>query len=63
MIQAITQEPFNRGRDADNKLILNPATLAAITTVRDALDALQTYRAYAARAISDRNNRHCDFMR
>ena len=41
VIQAITEEPFNRGSDADKKLILSPATLAAITTFRNALDALQ----------------------
>ena len=41
VIQAITEEPFNRGRDEYNKLILSPATLAAITTFRKALDALQ----------------------
>jgi len=41
VIQAITNEKFNHGRDAAKKLILSPATLDAITTFRKALDALQ----------------------
>lgn len=44
VIQAITNEqfnPVNPGRDADNKLILSPATLAAITAFSKGLDALQ----------------------
>lgn len=41
VIQAISDEKFNLGCDANNKLILSPATLAAITAFRKALDALQ----------------------
>ncbi len=41
VMQAITNEKFNHGRDAAKKLILSPATLDAITTFRKALDALQ----------------------
>jgi hypothetical protein len=41
VIQAITNEPFNRGRDANKKLILDDATLLAIATFRSALDELQ----------------------
>ena len=41
VIQAITHERFDHGRDANNKLILSPATLDAITTFRKGLDALQ----------------------
>ena len=41
VIQAIINEQFNLGRDADNKLILSPATLAAITMFREGLAALQ----------------------
>lgn len=39
--QAMTIEQFNLGRDANNKLILSPATLAAITAFREGLAALQ----------------------
>lgn len=42
VIQAITNEQFNLGRDADNKLILSPATLAAIATFREGLAALHS---------------------
>jgi hypothetical protein len=42
VIQAITNEHFNRGRDADKKLILNPVTLAAIETFREGLAELQS---------------------
>jgi hypothetical protein len=35
VIAAITNEQFNLGRDADKKLILSPATLAAIVTFRE----------------------------
>ena len=41
VIQAISHEQFNLGRDADNKWILNPATLTAIGTFRVALAELQ----------------------
>lgn len=41
VIQAITNEQFNHGLDAEDKWILTPATLAAIATFREALDALQ----------------------
>ena len=40
-IQAISIERFNHRRDAENKLILSPATLAAIDSFRDAFNALQ----------------------
>lgn len=42
VVQAITNEQFNLGRDADNKLKLSPATLVAITAFREGLAALQS---------------------
>jgi hypothetical protein len=37
VIAAINAEQYNLGRDADNKLLLSPATLAAIATFRNEL--------------------------
>jgi hypothetical protein len=39
VIQAITNEQFNNGRDSENKLILSLATLAAIASFRKGLNA------------------------
>lgn len=43
VIAAIDAEPFNLGRDGNNKIILSPATLAAIDTFRGELKSWLLY--------------------